>query len=80
MANFTDLKSDLLRLPFLSTLVNALDGCRNEPLHQDVQSEVSQVSAPAGLPIFGKEQSRDSLCGYEKREAGPLSNPKLVLD
>lgn len=28
MAHFTDLKSDLLRLPFLSILVDALEGCR----------------------------------------------------
>lgn len=36
--------------------------------------------APAGLGIFGKDESRDSMCGFKKRKACVPPDSKLGLD
>lgn len=41
---------------------------------------MGRVLAPAGLGVFGKEQSRDSVCDDKKRKAGPLPDSELGLD
>lgn len=40
----------------------------------------ARVLAPVGPGISGKGQSRDSVCGCKKGEAGPLPDSDVGLD